>query len=242
VQRNNRRQVTGPYAMQRDVADLGVARPMVAAHVPHAPPCVLTSTGRCVGNSMWLRLIHRARETPWSSLPSIPTDWRTVKGSLTHPFLHAVEPPCAPLLVASAWLHAITYAPGLRDTGFHPLDGAGHLVVDWPPAVCNRVATAPERFRRPESSSSTGNWIRAGPRRTLCPMPLPSTEPPARRRKPDVRMRDILSGHGRLGQRARSRRTVTHRPRATAVMSSASLVSTACCRAAWPLWLRFARR
>lgn len=32
-----------------------------------------------------------------------------------------------PLLVASAWLHDIGYAPQLRRSGFHPLDGAWHL-------------------------------------------------------------------------------------------------------------------
>ncbi|WP_327383152.1 HD domain-containing protein [Streptomyces sp. NBC_01207] len=31
------------------------------------------------------------------------------------------------LLVAAAWLHDIGYAPQLRDSGFHPLDGARHL-------------------------------------------------------------------------------------------------------------------
>ncbi|MFB7288339.1 HD domain-containing protein [Actinacidiphila glaucinigra] len=31
------------------------------------------------------------------------------------------------LLVAAAWLHDIGYAPELRDTGFHPVDGARHL-------------------------------------------------------------------------------------------------------------------
>ncbi|MEV5731820.1 HD domain-containing protein [Streptomyces sp. NPDC052292] len=31
------------------------------------------------------------------------------------------------LLVAAAWLHDIGHAPGLRDTGFHPLDGARYL-------------------------------------------------------------------------------------------------------------------
>ncbi|MEU2875944.1 HD domain-containing protein [Streptomyces sp. NPDC007070] len=31
------------------------------------------------------------------------------------------------LLVAAAWLHDIGYAPELRDTGFHPLDGARYL-------------------------------------------------------------------------------------------------------------------
>jgi hypothetical protein len=53
----------------------------------------------------------------------------------------AVEPECAALLVAAAWLHDIGYAPGLRDTGFHPIDGARHLqTIGWPPAICNLVA------------------------------------------------------------------------------------------------------
>jgi HD domain len=52
-----------------------------------------------------------------------------------------VEPKYAPLLVAAAWLHDIGYAPGLRDTGFHPIDGARHLqTIGWPPAICNLVA------------------------------------------------------------------------------------------------------
>jgi HD domain len=53
----------------------------------------------------------------------------------------AVEPHCVPLLVAAAWVHDIGYAPGLRESGFHPLDGARHLrAVGWAPAVCNLVA------------------------------------------------------------------------------------------------------
>ncbi|MFF3977076.1 HD domain-containing protein [Streptomyces sp. NPDC001828] len=31
------------------------------------------------------------------------------------------------LLVAAAWLHDLGYAPELRETGFHPLDGARYL-------------------------------------------------------------------------------------------------------------------
>ncbi|MEV0445359.1 HD domain-containing protein [Streptomyces spectabilis] len=31
------------------------------------------------------------------------------------------------LLISAAWLHDIGYAPGLRETGFHPLDGARYL-------------------------------------------------------------------------------------------------------------------
>jgi hypothetical protein len=52
-----------------------------------------------------------------------------------------VKPHQARLLVAAAWLHDIGYAPSLRDTGFHPLDGARHLrSVGWPPPICSLVA------------------------------------------------------------------------------------------------------
>ena len=44
-------------------------------------------------------------------------------------------------LVASAWLHDIGYAPALRQTGFHPLDGATYLRQEgWPDDVCALVA------------------------------------------------------------------------------------------------------
>jgi putative nucleotidyltransferase with HDIG domain len=53
----------------------------------------------------------------------------------------AVDQESAPLLVAAAWLHDIGYAPALRDTGYHPIDGARHLhSLGWPPAICNLVA------------------------------------------------------------------------------------------------------
>ncbi|MET7985954.1 MULTISPECIES: HDIG domain-containing metalloprotein [unclassified Streptomyces] len=45
------------------------------------------------------------------------------------------------LLVAAAWLHDIGYAPELRDTGFHPLDGARHLErLAAPPRLVRLVA------------------------------------------------------------------------------------------------------
>lgn len=53
----------------------------------------------------------------------------------------SVEPDERPLLVVSAWLHDIGYAPQLRVTGFHPLDGARFLRSEgWPAAVCDLVA------------------------------------------------------------------------------------------------------
>jgi hypothetical protein len=46
-----------------------------------------------------------------------------------------------PLLVAAAWLHDIGYSPGIRQTGFHPLDGAMHLRKQgWDPRLVSLVA------------------------------------------------------------------------------------------------------
>ncbi|MFJ6837585.1 HD domain-containing protein [Streptomyces sp. NPDC091209] len=43
------------------------------------------------------------------------------------------------LLVAAAWLHDIGYAPELRETGFHPLDGARYLESLGAPARVVRL-------------------------------------------------------------------------------------------------------
>lgn len=45
------------------------------------------------------------------------------------------------VLIATAWLHDIGYAPGIRTTGFHPLDGALHLrLTGWPTGIVRLVA------------------------------------------------------------------------------------------------------
>jgi hypothetical protein len=44
-------------------------------------------------------------------------------------------------LVAAAWLHDIGYARRLRETGFHPIDGARYLQRSgWPPEIYDLVA------------------------------------------------------------------------------------------------------
>jgi hypothetical protein len=46
-----------------------------------------------------------------------------------------------PTLIAAAWLHDIGYVACVRDTGFHPLDGARHLERrGWPPVIAGLVA------------------------------------------------------------------------------------------------------
>jgi putative nucleotidyltransferase with HDIG domain len=53
----------------------------------------------------------------------------------------AVEDEDRELLVATAWLHDIGYSAPLRDTGFHPLDGARFLDREgWPIRLCALVA------------------------------------------------------------------------------------------------------
>jgi predicted hydrolase (HD superfamily) len=47
----------------------------------------------------------------------------------------------ADTLVAAAWLHDVGYGSRLRESGFHPLDGAEYLRREgWPEAVCVLVA------------------------------------------------------------------------------------------------------
>ncbi|MGY1686619.1 MULTISPECIES: HDIG domain-containing metalloprotein [unclassified Geodermatophilus] len=53
----------------------------------------------------------------------------------------AVAPADRPLLLAAAWLHDVGYAPEVRRTGFHPLDGALYLRDrGWHPVVVGLVA------------------------------------------------------------------------------------------------------
>jgi putative nucleotidyltransferase with HDIG domain len=55
--------------------------------------------------------------------------------------LATVPPSAAETLVAAAWLHDIGYGSQLRESGFHPLDGARYLRREgWPEAVCDLVA------------------------------------------------------------------------------------------------------
>ena len=53
----------------------------------------------------------------------------------------SVPEPDRPALVAAAWLHDVGYADPVRASGFHPLDGARHLLSrTWPVQVAGLVA------------------------------------------------------------------------------------------------------
>ena len=58
-----------------------------------------------------------------------------------HSLADAVPDDQRDLLVAAAWLHDVGYAEALRDTGFHPVDGARFLrSTRWESRVCDLVA------------------------------------------------------------------------------------------------------
>jgi hypothetical protein len=90
------------------------------------------------------RRIVDARDLAQVVLADLPERWRHTIGvarraeTLTGT-LDAQQD--AEILVAAAWLHDIGYAEALRDTGFHPLDGARHLLrLDWPVRIAALVA------------------------------------------------------------------------------------------------------
>jgi HD domain len=73
----------------------------------------------------------------------LPRRWAHSRGvAATAQTLASVLGDDADMLIAAAWLHDIGYAPGLHDTGFHPLDGARYLrdVEHAAPMLCRLVA------------------------------------------------------------------------------------------------------
>ncbi|WP_409332899.1 HDIG domain-containing metalloprotein [Trujillonella humicola] len=88
-------------------------------------------------------LVRRARRLAARLLDRSPDRWRHVQAVArrAEAAAAAVPPGDRALVVAAAWLHDIGYAPELRRTGFHPLDGALYLRErGWPPVVVGLVA------------------------------------------------------------------------------------------------------
>ena len=73
--------------------------------------------------------VHEARELARELLAeTLPRRWAHVQGVARQADRVAAglnDP--GRVLVAAAWLHDIGYAPAVKDTGFHPLDGGRYL-------------------------------------------------------------------------------------------------------------------
>jgi HD domain len=100
------------------------------------PDCVLRRLAAVI-------MVSEAREMARSVLAeALPRRWEHVQGvadkaeRVTASLALSSE-----VLVSAAWLHDIGYAPGVVETGFHPLDGARYLVgLGAPERVVNLVA------------------------------------------------------------------------------------------------------
>jgi hypothetical protein len=81
--------------------------------------------------------VLRARVIAEQRLSSSAPRWEHVRGvaaaaELMTAGLTTIE---AEAVVAAAWLHDVGYAPSVRSTGFHPLDGAAFVHAEGSPAV-----------------------------------------------------------------------------------------------------------
>src|SRR5205085_7625190 len=87
--------------------------------------------------------VDGARQLAWSLLADLPERWRHTVGVAQRAaeLAGAVDAEELDWVVAAAWLHDIGYADPIRDTGFHPLDGARFLRRDgWADRVNALVA------------------------------------------------------------------------------------------------------
>ncbi|XVU29378.1 HD domain-containing protein [Actinoplanes sp. CA-054009] len=88
-------------------------------------------------------LVADARDLAERVLADLPERWQHSVGVAERAtqISATVSAEEADVLVAAAWLHDIGYAEALRDTGFHPLDGARHLRrLRWPMRIAGLVA------------------------------------------------------------------------------------------------------
>jgi putative nucleotidyltransferase with HDIG domain len=88
-------------------------------------------------------LEDRARTAEQLLATQLPGRWRHVQAvaAKAHASASVLDQVDGAVLVASAWLHDIGYAPDVADTGLHALDGARWLLKrGWPMRIAALVA------------------------------------------------------------------------------------------------------
>ncbi len=90
------------------------------------------------------RRVFVAQTLAHDLLFGLPERWQHTAAVASHAEeLAAALPTAADLdvLLVAAWLHDVGYGPAVRNSGFHPLDGARFLQSHgWPPRICALVA------------------------------------------------------------------------------------------------------
>jgi hypothetical protein len=85
--------------------------------------------------------VHDARDLAQILLDGQTERWRHTIGVARRAEELAGTVDEAEVLLSAAWLHDIGYSPAVRDTGFHPLDGARYLDRHrWPGRLSALVA------------------------------------------------------------------------------------------------------
>jgi putative nucleotidyltransferase with HDIG domain len=86
--------------------------------------------------------VHDARDLAQILLDGQTERWRHTIGVARRAEELAATVDCdTEILISAAWLHDIGYSPAVRDTGFHPLDGARYLDRHhWPSRLSALVA------------------------------------------------------------------------------------------------------
>ncbi|MEJ3748173.1 HD domain-containing protein [Actinomycetes bacterium KLBMP 9797] len=88
--------------------------------------------------------VHRARDLAQRLLVDLPERWRHTIGVARRAegILGTVgSRDEGDVLLSAAWLHDIGYAAALRDTGFHPIDGARQLqAAGWSSRIVGLIA------------------------------------------------------------------------------------------------------
>jgi putative nucleotidyltransferase with HDIG domain len=81
--------------------------------------------------------VLRARVIAEQRLRQLAPRWAHVRGvaAAAEPMAAALATTEAEAVVAAAWLHGIGYAPSVRSTSFHPVDGAAFVRAEGFPAV-----------------------------------------------------------------------------------------------------------
>src|SRR3954470_15737629 len=132
----NRWLPTGP---RRSLEHLWSQRLPLRDLVPHRQPETVSSPSGWPG--LWV--VDAAERLAFHLLGQSGDRWshtRAVAARATEATL-VLPAEQRPALIAAAWLHDIGYAASVRDTGFHPLDGARHLKrCGWPPVIAGLVA------------------------------------------------------------------------------------------------------
>ncbi|GIE97710.1 HD domain-containing protein [Paractinoplanes rishiriensis] len=87
--------------------------------------------------------VGAARDLARFLLADLPERWRHTVGVArrAESLIGTLPAGDGAVLVAAAWLHDVGYAAPLRDTGFHPLDGARHVrAAGWSYRITGLVA------------------------------------------------------------------------------------------------------